>query len=145
MVLGLSVAGCGPERPQTIGVTGTVTLDGEPLEGAVVGFTPEGGGRPATGTTDAEGRFRLTTFDDGDGALPGRHLVTVAKVKDTAPGGGDRGTPEGKEMLSGGPGFEVETMESEVPQRYTNWETSGLQCEVKKGMDPPTFPLTSDD
>lgn len=146
VVLGLTLAGCGAERPQTIRVTGTVTLDGDPVEGAVVGFTPEEGGRPATGTTDAGGKFTLTTFEDGDGALPGRHLVTVSKTKTTgAAGEAAAGGTEGDMMLSGPPaaGGKEPAVEYLIPQKYSIPKESGLSCEVKQGMEAPTFALTS--
>jgi hypothetical protein len=137
-------AGCGPDRPETISVTGTVTLDGSPVSGAVVAFTPVGGGRPATGTTDGSGKFTLTTFDDGDGALPGEHLVAVIKGN-VGPVEGDPDSGEGEETPSAPTGPEQQTGQWLVPQDYWNFKTSGLSCEVKKGMDPPTFALASAD
>jgi hypothetical protein len=59
-------------------VKGTVTFQGSPLAEADVAFTPTGG-RPATGRTDAAGRFTLTTFRTNDGAMTGEHIVTVCK------------------------------------------------------------------
>lgn len=53
-----------------------VLYRGQPLAEVVVTFTPELG-RPAVGTTDAAGRFALSTYRRGDGAVPGRHQVTV--------------------------------------------------------------------
>ena len=142
-------AGCGPDRPATIAVSGTVTLDGSPVEGAVVGFTPAEGGRPATGTTDASGKFTLTTFEKGNGALPGRHTVTISKTKTTgaqgdpmAGQGGEQGAPAGP-TLSGPMRPGQQTVEWLIPQKYSNPKTSGLSCEVKSGMEPPTFSLTS--
>lgn len=49
--------GCGP--PKTV-VTGTVTLNGEPIERASVEFFPrDGKGRTAGGFTDPAGRYRV--------------------------------------------------------------------------------------
>ena len=149
VVLALTLGGCGSDRPQTIPVSGTVTLDGSPIEGAIVGFTPTGGGRPATGTTDTSGKFTLTTFEDGDGALPGTHTVTVTKMKSSGgegmPSAGDSEGEEGDVMLSGpmGPGQQEPTVEWLVPQKYSNPKTSELSCDVKQGMEQPTFALTS--
>ncbi|MDB5313076.1 MAG: carboxypeptidase regulatory-like protein [Gemmataceae bacterium] len=70
------LAGCGKENP--VKVSGTVTLKGQPVEGASVQFVPvAGGGRPAAGTTQTDGGFSLTTFQDKDGALPGEYKVVV--------------------------------------------------------------------
>lgn len=73
----LLAAGCGGEG-KTIKVAGVVTLDGKPLSGATVTFIPVGEGRAASGMTDADGNFRLTTFRTEDGALAGEYKVTVA-------------------------------------------------------------------
>ncbi len=60
--------------------SGTVTFDGKPVDGATVTFIPtEGKIQPATGRTDAQGKYSLTTFRSGDGAQPGAYQVTVTK------------------------------------------------------------------
>ena len=82
-----AVAGCGP-RPgtdPTANVTGTVTLDGQPIERVSVAFMPESG-RPASGLTDASGNFELSTFDTGDGAVLGKHKVVLSEqISDITP------------------------------------------------------------
>ena len=71
----LAAAGCGPKPVQTKGV---VTMDGRPLAKATVMFTSqEPGGKGATGLTDANGDFELTTVHGKDRALPGLYKVTV--------------------------------------------------------------------
>jgi hypothetical protein len=74
-------------------VTGKVTLDDQPVEGASVIFQGEsGGGHPAAGQTDSEGVFYLGTFEGGDGAFPGEYKVLivppghVTDIKPEAPG-----------------------------------------------------------
>jgi hypothetical protein len=70
------LVGCGGVRPAK--VTGILTLNGQPVEGATVQFVPvKEGGRPATGLTKADGGFSLTTFEDQDGALPGEYKVVI--------------------------------------------------------------------
>ena len=70
-----SAAGCGAKPVPTKGV---VTVDGKPLVKATVMFTSqESGGKDATGLTDANGGFELTTAHEKDGALPGLYKVTV--------------------------------------------------------------------
>ncbi len=74
-VLALAATGCGSGL---VTVTGKVTLDGQPVEGAVVVFQGEnGGGNPAAGQTDSEGVFQLGTFRSGDGAFPGEYKVLI--------------------------------------------------------------------
>jgi hypothetical protein len=76
LALGLALSGCGGARP--VKVSGTVTLNGQPVEGAMVQFVPvKEGGRPATGTTGADGSFSLTTVENHDGAMPGEYKVVV--------------------------------------------------------------------
>jgi hypothetical protein len=72
-----AATGCGgKDRP--VPVRGRVTLDGQPLSKATVQFIPASGqGSVASGLSDADGNFRLSTFKTDDGALPGDYKVTV--------------------------------------------------------------------
>jgi len=75
------MVGCGGDgRPKRIETSGIVTYRGAPVEGAQVMFTSPNA-RSATATTDAEGRFELTTFDTSDGAVEGKHRVTITKTE----------------------------------------------------------------
>lgn len=130
------VAGCGPSRPATIPVSGTVTLDGKPAAGAQVMLIPEDGGRPAEGTTDDSGGFNLRTFEASDGALPGRHAVTVVSRRIS----GVNADADGLEGDVAPGGVKVEWL---VPQRYSDPKTSGLTAEVVKGMEPLVLELQS--
>jgi hypothetical protein len=132
----LAAAGCGSGRPETVPITGIVTLDGNPVEGASVMFMPQFEGRPALGVTDASGNFTLTTFAPGDGAQPGQHTVTVTLQKTT-------GFVADKDGLSGGVAPEGVKVEWLVPQRYSSPETSRLNVEVRKGVTPVKLELTS--
>jgi hypothetical protein len=81
----IALPACSSAPPGVVPVSGRVTLDGEPLAGAVVTFQPIGvrleGGVEAVGSsgrTNAEGRFVLTLIDPKlPGALAGRHAVTI--------------------------------------------------------------------
>lgn len=83
------LGGCGrSDLPPMAPVTGTVTVDGRPVEGATVLFHPTsqtdqpGATRPGAGTCDDNGQFQITTFRSGDGGLIGTHKVTVSKAVD---------------------------------------------------------------
>jgi hypothetical protein len=79
-------------------VEGIVTLDGKPVEGATVTFFPvDGSGRPASAVTGSDGVFRLTTFNTGDGALPGTYKVTVA-IREALVSGGTPPTSDPQAM-----------------------------------------------
>ena len=83
--IGLLV-GCGPSNPPTYKVSGVVKLDGKPVPGATISFVPDSGteAQPAAGISDNEGKYALTTFASGDGAMKGMYLVTVLKVQTEA-------------------------------------------------------------
>lgn len=78
----LVLFGCGgaPER-NLVPVEGTVTLEGQALDGAYVEFVPQGStpGRGYIGRTDSEGKYQLNTIDGADGAAPGEYKVVVSK------------------------------------------------------------------
>jgi hypothetical protein len=78
------VAGCGKSGSKTKDVRGTITFKGgpPPAEGKIT-FAPIQPAanlprRPASGTFDVSGAFRLTTFEDGDGIIPGRYQANIA-------------------------------------------------------------------
>jgi hypothetical protein len=73
----LTAAGCGGsgDRPELGEVTGTVTLDGQPLKGVIVMFTPDSG-RPASGVTDESGRYELIYRYGVSGAKAGPNTVS---------------------------------------------------------------------
>jgi len=134
----LAVVGCGTKGPTPVPVSGTVTLDGQPMAKAAVMFVPQSSGLPAHGLTDEEGRFAIGTLKKGDGALEGKYQVTVilnevqgfiadAKNKDVSGG-----------IAPGG--LKTKWI---VPQRYSDTKTSGLAVEVKRGMEPLRFELNS--
>lgn len=68
--------GCGKRGPKLVDVSGTVTLDGQPLGNVIVTFVPIEGGVSSSSVTDEAGRFRLSC-SLGRGALVGRHRVYV--------------------------------------------------------------------
>lgn len=80
-----SLLGCGDGQPKPTRVEGLVAYDGEPIDNAVVTFKSTQKSkstqmaRGASAITGADGRFKMTTFNAGDGALPGTYNVTIAK------------------------------------------------------------------
>ncbi|WP_417379668.1 DUF6795 domain-containing protein [Gimesia sp.] len=72
-------SGSGESLPELMEVTGTVTLDGKPVENISVIFQPESTDQASSrGTTDAEGKFSLMYNQDASGAVPGMHKVRFA-------------------------------------------------------------------
>jgi hypothetical protein len=127
------LVGCN-RGPRMVPVSGVVLLDGKPVEGAAVLFTPDAGGRPADGATDKEGKFTLQTFQPADGAVLGKYKVAVVGMRMT----GIQATADG---LSG----EVDASKVRevwfVPKKYSTPDTSGLAVEVKPGLAPLKFEL----
>src|SRR5262245_34579757 len=83
------VAGCG--QAGLARVKGKVTCNGKPVREAAITFNPaprhdkdREPGKPATGFTDNEGNYVLSTYRPYDGALLGKHRVTVT-LDDTNP------------------------------------------------------------
>ena len=150
-----SGCGGGAEVPDTAPVSGVITLDGAPVEGANVTFTPSSQdpeAKPAYGTTDANGKYTLATTVPGgkaDGAVPGKHRITVTKIKaaeTTDNGSGEYGTDS--YVPAGATGVPQEDTGPEyiVPQRYGSKGTSGLEATVEaSGENTFNFDLTTEE
>ena len=133
--------GCGRKGPAVEFVEGTVLLDGQPIKGADVGFSPVAGRLAAYGRTDSAGKFRLTTGQGGKhlgGAPVGEYTVTVIKwrnrLEDLGPQPGPSDPAAGKwqadaERLSSLPPDYI------VPKAYGDRATSGLKATVKSGRN----------
>jgi hypothetical protein len=122
----LSGCSAGPQAPACAPVKGHVTYKGKPLAEAVVvlhhvGGDVEGHQKP-TATTDPNGDFTLTTFNQNDGAPPGDYEITVEqRALVTA----------GEEPVRSGPNV--------LPPKYAKPATSGLKYTVVDGENtiPP--------
>jgi hypothetical protein len=121
--LATTVMSGGRGWPELGDVSGVVTLDGVPVEGATVTFQPlppEGEDQPShvsasVGLTDKDGRYTLMYVQDAAGAAVGRHKVTIS-----AP------MPNGRERL---------------PKRYN--VMTELTSEVQAGSNDADFELKS--
>jgi hypothetical protein len=91
-------AGCGSSE-NLASVEGIVRLNGEPLSRGIVTFLPEAG-RSASGAINSDGTFQLGTYDKADGALVGKHLVTITAT----------------EAPTGPPNFDVDRPNAPAPQ-----------------------------
>lgn len=122
-------AGCGARGTSPVPVKGVLKIDGQPIVGAVVGFQPDApGGKPAFGTTEADGTFRLTTDKPGDGALPGKYKVVIQPPVE---GGA---TPYDEPGKAAAP---VKAVGPKVPEKYTRPDQTPLTQNV-----PPEGPVT---
>lgn len=126
----------GASKPKTYPVTGTVSLNGQPVPGATVNFTPkeqappgQSGPQAASAVTDEQGKYQIGTFAKGDGALPGEYLVSVTKYEGGAPAAGGSGSEE--EYRPPLPGEEAPVPKNVLPPQYANPNTSGLSVKVE--------------
>lgn len=144
----LASVGCAakPSAMKTEEVEGVVTLDGQPVPDATVTFVPvqAGNGASATGTTDAEGKYRLTAMasgasgSPGAGTLPGEYYVGVMKVSLPAiPTSEEAVGPQGKQRPTSAPLTHV------VPEKYNTPQNSGLKATVKEGKNDIPLTLTT--
>jgi hypothetical protein len=82
----LGLCGCGP-RIDVVPVEGTVKLNGKPLAGVEVRFAPETDPDAASAPfsrafTDANGHFNLECDNKKPGAVTGKHVVIVRRLKE---------------------------------------------------------------
>ncbi|QDV67504.1 hypothetical protein Poly24_12040 [Rosistilla carotiformis] len=121
----LATFGCGPSGLPPLGtVHGTVTIDGQPVEGASIEFIPENG-RPSVGETDTSGNYNMMFTYDADGALVGKHTVRITTAR------------EG--VVSEGDGPSIEARPELLPAKYN--EASELQVDVAAGDNTFDFDL----
>jgi hypothetical protein len=76
--LAVIISGCGESYHP---VTGTVTLDGQPLAEATVSFNSDDGKTGGAGFTDASGNFTIESVSGKKGLIAGNYKVTVLKTK----------------------------------------------------------------
>lgn len=129
--------GCG--IPNLGQVSGTVTYDGEPLDGATVSFMPEDStGVFAVATTDEQGRYVLAApIKKGmiQGALAGKYRVTISK-KGVKPDPDEvlfeqkKITYDELQTRMGRKGESAAETFDMIPSRYGNADSSGIQVEV---------------
>ena len=94
-------------------------------------------GRPALGTIDADGSYRLTTFTSGDGAPTGHYRVTIHAMRVT---GGSHAKTFDEELRGGGSSGPTK-VEWLVPEEYSRPETTPLRAEVTRDSKTINFDL----
>ncbi|QDV50317.1 carboxypeptidase-like regulatory domain-containing protein [Gimesia fumaroli] len=132
LVFCVSFAGCGGEasdQPDLGLVQGTVTFEGSPLAGASITFMPDSG-RPASGTTDAAGKYELIYIRNTPGCKIGHSKVMITSVSE----GENEMEAEGDDA----PADAAATTEK-LPAKY-NTKTE-LEADVKAGENTIDFDL----
>lgn len=126
-VIAIIAAGCTKsDNPKTYPANGKVTYRGQAVANGIVLLTPTESGHAATGSLEKDGTFHLTTFQKGDGAVPGKYHVAVQAFP-----------AEG----AGLPGAEFAGKPPPVPLKYMSAASSGLIAEIKAGDNHLEFSL----
>jgi hypothetical protein len=143
-ILLLLCVGCGPSgKPLKVEyVEGVITLDGQPLDGASIRFTPteaEGKTEAAGGFSDARGIFTLTSMNGNPerGAVEGEYKVTISKAKIID-------LLRGRDPATLSPYEDHSRQEETLPAIYSNLEQTELTATVKRGRNTIDFHLKSE-
>ena len=150
LVIALCSFGCGQSGPSVEHVQGVVTLDGAPLEGATVFFSPkDSGGIGAAGMTQPDGSFTLNAkgAKPGAGTAAGDYSVTVTKVEmpefpNITEDDPRYGTPEHDRLNQEAGRAKPKAI---VPEKYNSAETSPFTAQVESGSNTFTFDVSSKD
>ncbi len=119
LLCAVACLGCGDGRPKRVPISGKVRIDGKPLERGfiqVVSATD----RAATGEIGADGAFRLTTYEDNDGCVLGKHTVVVIANENQGP----------------------YALKWHAPKEYSNAATSDATLEVTGPRDDVVIDLS---
>ena len=133
------LTGCGGAKKGQLPaaqVTGQVTYRGAPLAHGEIKFIPVQaagkGVRVAYGNLDEQGRYRLSTYGQGDGAILGDFCVVVESREELPPD-----VAKGAMAL----GKAAQRPKSLIPPRYAHPDTSGLTAHVASKNNAINFEL----
>ena len=121
-------------------VTGTVTMNGSPVVGATVTFSPvdRAKSHPATGVTDDTGKYQLQTMlgEVDGGTTPGEYKVMITKTENLETG-------RVSFVTSGDKVEEVKEMRAEhhLPLKYRSVSSTPLSATVTSGSNTIDFNL----
>ncbi|WP_145267234.1 transthyretin-like family protein [Calycomorphotria hydatis] len=123
------LAGCNADEGPDLGtVTGTVTLDGEPLPNAEVVFSPVLSGRSSFATTDQDGHYEMLYTSSRKGATWGEHRVSI--------------TTAVEEFSNEATGELTPAVKEKLPAKYH--EKTELSANVESGSNTIDFALKSE-
>lgn len=129
-----SVSGCqrsgGPPQVTTLPVTGTVTLDGQPLADADVIFVSSETSAMFAGRTGLNGGYQLQSLAGREGALKGEFKVTISRLV----------TPDGLPVAPDVAPANVAATE-QLPPKYSQLDLTTLTAALSPGGGTFDFPL----
>ena len=118
----VGIAGCSgePAKDKVFAVTGKVTAAGGSVDGALISFSPVGGGDGASATIGAGGVYTLLALDGRSGCPAGKFKVVLRP--------GAQATQDAMKNMSG-PG--APKVDSKIPPAFAEAATSPKEVEVK--------------
>lgn len=133
-LLGIVLTGCN-QGPQLAPVSGRITVGDKAITEGVIMFHPDDG-PTAVGTIQPDGTYTLTTFRPGDGAVVGKHRVSIHA---TRVGPGHLASPKSideeielsRKRAPGGKVLVAGQITWLVPEKYFRADTSDLTAEVE--------------
>lgn len=149
-VMILATLGCnkGSKLDDLNSVSGVITLDGTPLEGASITLYPTApGARSAGCISSADGKFKFQTLTSNDGVANGEYQVSVTKMimenaytDEEAKIFSEAGGKSHKQVFPGRP---EPTPKNELPEKYAKPDTSGLTLSINGPTKELKLELTS--
>lgn len=137
--------GCGGGKPEgeakrepVYKAGGIVTRKGVPVEGAVVQLLSMAGKPGASGRTDAQGKFVLSTYGNGDGAVEGEFVVLISKPETGTAAAPTSGATESDDYVpppETGSEERVSGPKNLLPAKYANPIQSGLRVRIDSQGD----------
>ena len=119
----LGLFGCADGGPHPQDITGSVTLDKEPVERGIIRFEPKGGTTPTAEALIEAGRYAMPV-------MPGTYKVEIRAPRTTK-----------RKRDIAGPGQEADVTVESIPARYNNETT--LEVIITKDNKVYDFPLTT--
>lgn len=122
----LTLTGCGQGRTSA-GATasGTITVQGVPLSGGTVAFSPVGAGSSAFGHIHPDGTYEVETNSQTIGLAPGDYQIAIYY------------TPEETEDAAGN----AVVGENPIARKYADFDRSGLKVTAQAGENLFDFDL----
>lgn len=141
----LACCGCGGGKPEgeakrepVYKAGGIVTRKGVPVEGAVVQLLSMAGKPGASGRTDAQGKFVLSTYGNGDGAVEGEFVVLISKPETGTAAAPTSGATESDDYVPPPEPKDEERVtgpKNLLPAKYANPIQSGLRVRIDSQGD----------
>lgn len=155
-----TIVGCGDSGPVCVPVTGTLTLDGEPLAFKSLTLTPIEGttGGGASGYSDGQGKYQVLAMVSGavrdfNGCPPGRYRVTISEPMIPISDADFDAARQGELLENGEPAAAVfmpstpkrkKQAKGAIPSVYASSQMSPLVIDVAEGNEIIDLALASD-